>query len=100
MNIKATLTFDKQNNKDLEALQLVKDTTLSYNFLSLSTGGDIIPSEECDCGDTIELRFDYDYDTTRERDSVYDLLNSMGKIDDTYDKLFDGIDLSNLTTNK
>ena len=62
MKINATLTFDKQSNDDLKALSDFKEYIFSYNLMSMQFGGNIVPSEQCDCGDTIELRFNFDFD--------------------------------------
>lgn len=62
MRIKATLTFDKNSVEDLKAMSSIKESIFSYNLMSMQFGGNIVPSEQCDCGDFVELRFDFNFD--------------------------------------
>lgn len=66
MHIKATITFNKDT--DNEQLEIVKSTILTYNMLASTCGAQQLDSCEVDCGDTIEIRFDTDFDTLRMND--------------------------------
>ena len=59
IHINATITFDK--SEDGESLQVVKESLFTYNLMAIQLGSRPIPSEVCDCGETVELRFDFDY---------------------------------------
>ena len=59
IHIKATITFDK--DEDGESLQTTKETLFTYNLFAMQVGARPITYEICDCGDTQELRFDFDY---------------------------------------
>lgn len=61
IHINATLTFNKYVEEDMKSLSIIKDTLFTYNLMAIQCGASPIPSEECDCYDKIEMRFDFDY---------------------------------------
>lgn len=61
MHIKATITFDKYNDSD--KLEIVEDCITTYNMIATYAGTQVLNTDEVDCGDTVEIRVDTDFDT-------------------------------------